>query len=135
MTKNALDTPGFTLAQLPGSRNITVNTVAPGVAGTDVNARILDAPEAGRRAEGMIALGRRGRPGDLADMVAFFVSHDARWITGGLVDAAGGMHLGPGDGGAARLRRGLVFGRGRDGAPALVQPEPSTKPWSGLLGG
>ncbi len=41
------------------------------------------------------ALDRIGRPEDIADVVAFLASDDARWITGHLVDASGGTFLGP----------------------------------------
>jgi NAD(P)-dependent dehydrogenase (short-subunit alcohol dehydrogenase family) len=41
------------------------------------------------------ALGRIGRPADIADAVAFLASDDARWITGAVLDASGGMWLGP----------------------------------------
>jgi NAD(P)-dependent dehydrogenase (short-subunit alcohol dehydrogenase family) len=43
----------------------------------------------------MTALGRVGEPADIADAVAFLVSPDARWITGGLLDVSGGLFLGP----------------------------------------
>jgi 3-oxoacyl-[acyl-carrier protein] reductase len=36
-------------------------------------------------------LGRLGKPDDVASVVAFLVSDDARWITGSLIQAAGGM--------------------------------------------
>ena len=42
-----------------------------------------------------IALGRLGLPADIADVVAFFASHDARWCTGVVIDASGGTWLGP----------------------------------------
>jgi 3-oxoacyl-[acyl-carrier protein] reductase len=41
------------------------------------------------------ALGRVGQPGDIADVVAFLASDDARWVTGQVVDASGGLWLGP----------------------------------------
>lgn len=39
------------------------------------------------------ALGRIGEPEDVADVVGLLASHDARWITGQLVDATGGFRL------------------------------------------
>ncbi|WP_374198958.1 SDR family oxidoreductase [Streptomyces sp. GESEQ-35] len=39
------------------------------------------------------ALGRIGEPADVADVVALLASHDARWITGQLIDATGGFRL------------------------------------------
>jgi 3-oxoacyl-[acyl-carrier protein] reductase len=50
------------------------------------------------RVAAMTALGRPGRPADIADVVAFFASDDARWITGQTVDVNGGLFLGPRDG-------------------------------------
>jgi NAD(P)-dependent dehydrogenase (short-subunit alcohol dehydrogenase family) len=44
--------------------------------------------------DGMIALtalGRLGRPEDIADVVAFLASDDARWITGEVIGASGGL--------------------------------------------
>jgi 3-oxoacyl-[acyl-carrier protein] reductase len=37
-------------------------------------------------------LGRFGRPDDIASVAAFVASDDARWITGALIDASGGLH-------------------------------------------
>jgi NAD(P)-dependent dehydrogenase (short-subunit alcohol dehydrogenase family) len=44
---------------------------------------------------GMTALGRLGSPSDIADVVAFLASEDGRWITGQVLDASGGIYLGP----------------------------------------
>ncbi|MGE6229962.1 SDR family oxidoreductase [Paenibacillus chitinolyticus] len=41
----------------------------------------------------MSALGRVGEPSDIAGIVAFFSSSDARWVTGQMVDVTGGSHL------------------------------------------
>jgi 3-oxoacyl-[acyl-carrier protein] reductase len=43
----------------------------------------------------MTALGRPGGPADIGDVVAFFASDDARWITGQTLDVNGGLFLGP----------------------------------------
>lgn len=71
-------------------RRITVNTVSPGMTETDL---LMDAiaPEA---LEGMIAqtpLGRLGQPADIADIVAFLCSDDARWLTAQNLLANGGV--------------------------------------------
>ena len=42
----------------------------------------------------MTALGRIGTPADVADVVSFLVSDDARWITGQLLEVSGGLFLG-----------------------------------------
>lgn len=91
MSKAALDVFTRDLSRVVGSRGITVNSVAPGIVDTDVNAQWLRASdEAWAGAAAMSALGRVGTPADIADVVAFLVSHDGRWVTGQWVDATGG---------------------------------------------
>lgn len=91
MTKGALDVFTRDLSKVLGPRGITVNTVAPGVIDTDVNAEWLRASEeAWAGAAAFSALGRVGTPADVADVVAFLVSDDGRWVTGSWVDATGG---------------------------------------------
>jgi NAD(P)-dependent dehydrogenase (short-subunit alcohol dehydrogenase family) len=95
MTKGAIDVLSRTLANAAGTRGITVNAVAPGVTDTDMNAWMRDMPEAAARVAGATALGRIGQPRDVADAVSFLASDDARWVTGHLLDATGGLFLGP----------------------------------------
>jgi 3-oxoacyl-[acyl-carrier protein] reductase len=96
MTKGALNVLGRSLANSLGPRNITVNTISPGITDTDMNPSIRDKDaEAVERVTGMTALGRPGLPADIADAVAFFASDDARWITGQTLDVNGGLFLGP----------------------------------------
>jgi 3-oxoacyl-[acyl-carrier protein] reductase len=96
MTKGALNVLGRSLANSLGDRNITVNTVSPGITDTDMNPSIRDKnTEAIERVAAMTALGRPGRPEDIGDAVAFFASDDARWITGQTVEVNGGLFLGP----------------------------------------
>jgi 3-oxoacyl-[acyl-carrier protein] reductase len=95
MTKNALNALSHDLAQRLGQRGITINTVVPGVTETDSLAPALDDPAARGLIEAHTALRRIGKPADVADVVAFLASDDARWITGQLLDATGGLMLGP----------------------------------------
>ncbi|MEV6865135.1 SDR family oxidoreductase [Streptosporangium subroseum] len=95
MTKGAVEVMGRTLANALGTRGITVNTVTPGATVTDLNASLLKTSGAEVYLAAMTALDRLGRPADIADVVAFLASHDARWITGHVLDASGGMYLGP----------------------------------------
>jgi 3-oxoacyl-[acyl-carrier protein] reductase len=96
MTKGALNVLGRSLANSLGARNITVNTISPGITDTDMNPSIRDKDaEAIDRVSGMTALGRPGRADDIADAVAFFASNHARWITGQTLDVNGGLFLGP----------------------------------------
>ncbi|MGC0329599.1 3-oxoacyl-[acyl-carrier protein] reductase [Streptomyces sp. SAI-170] len=91
MTKGALDVLTRDLAKVLGPRGITVNSVAPGIVDTDVNAEWLRASdEAWQGAAAYSALGRVGTPADIADAVAFLVSDDGRWVTGHWLDATGG---------------------------------------------
>ncbi len=96
MTKGALNVLGRSLANSLGDRNITVNTISPGITDTDMNPSIRDNDaRAIDRVAGITALGRPGRVVDIADAVAFFASDDARWITGQTLDVNGGLFLGP----------------------------------------
>ncbi len=84
---------GFTrsLAREVGSRNITVNTVAPGFIETDMT-RDLDE---GQRASlaSQIPLARLGTPADIAGAVAFLASPAAAYITGETISVNGGMYM------------------------------------------
>ncbi|MEU1130787.1 SDR family oxidoreductase [Streptomyces sp. NPDC005900] len=92
MTKGAVNVMTHTLAQELGPRGITVNAVAPGIIETEM----MDGAPEGTRAEmaGYSTFDRIGRPADVADIVAFVASDDARWITGQYIDATGGSALG-----------------------------------------
>ncbi|MFB7631171.1 SDR family oxidoreductase [Streptomyces sp. NPDC056149] len=93
-TKGALDNFTLNLAQDLGARGITANAVAPGVIDTDVNAEWLRGnPQAEADAAARAAMNRVGQPDDVADIVAFLASHDARWVTGRVIDATGGVRL------------------------------------------
>ncbi|MFI6509326.1 SDR family NAD(P)-dependent oxidoreductase [Streptosporangium sp. NPDC050855] len=95
MTKGAVETMSLTLANQLGARGITVNAVAPGATRTEANGPVFDAPGLAELIAGTTALGRLGGPDDVADVVAFLASDAARWITGQVVDASGGLFLGP----------------------------------------
>ncbi|NYI04576.1 NAD(P)-dependent dehydrogenase (short-subunit alcohol dehydrogenase family) [Allostreptomyces psammosilenae] len=95
MTKAAVETMSRTLANQLGSRGITVNAVAPGATRTPANGAVFDAPGLVEHIVGATALDRLGGPDDVADVVAFLASDAARWITGQVIDASGGLFLGP----------------------------------------
>lgn len=79
------------LARELGSRNITVNCVAPGFIDTDMTRAL---PEAARDALlGNIALGRLGRPEEIAAAVAFLASPAAAYVTGTTLHVNGGMYM------------------------------------------
>jgi 3-oxoacyl-[acyl-carrier protein] reductase len=92
MTKGAIEKATMVLAQQLGPRGITVNSVAPGPVATDMIAALLQSnPNAVAEIAGYTTLGRIGEPRDIADVVAWLASDDARWITGNHIDATGGQ--------------------------------------------
>lgn len=93
MTKGALDTLTLTLAQDLGARGITVNAVAPGFVDTEINPSLQE-QQARAAAASISVFNRIGEPADIADVVSFLASDDARWVTGQCLDATGGAHLG-----------------------------------------
>ncbi|MGI5214481.1 SDR family oxidoreductase [Plantactinospora sp. CA-290183] len=95
MTKGAVETMTLTLANQLGTRGITVNAVAPGATRTATNGPVFEAAGLAELITGMTALDRLGGPGDVADVVAFLASDAARWVTGQVIDASGGLFLGP----------------------------------------
>ena len=74
-----------------GSRNITVNAVAPGFIETAMTAA-LDG-KAQEALTGRIAAGRLGQPQDVANAVAFLASEEASYITGQVLGVDGGISL------------------------------------------
>ena len=79
------------LAKEVGSRNLTINVIAPGFIETDMTAAM---PEAAREALAkQIALGRLGGAADIAKAVAFLASDDASYITGETLHVNGGLHM------------------------------------------
>ncbi|MGW0394709.1 SDR family oxidoreductase [Streptomyces sp. NPDC003042] len=92
MTKGAVEQLALHFAKLLGPRNITINSVAPGITRNDNP--VFDIPEAVEAMGGLSAFNRVGEPGDVADVVAFLATDEARWITGSFVDATGGTLLG-----------------------------------------
>jgi 3-oxoacyl-[acyl-carrier protein] reductase len=91
-TKGAVDTLAKHFASALGPRGIRVNAVAPGVVNTDMSS--FAKTEAGREVVlGMQALKRVAEPDDIAPVVAFLASDDARWITGATVHVDGGSKL------------------------------------------
>jgi 3-oxoacyl-[acyl-carrier protein] reductase len=84
---------GFTkaLAREVGSRNITVNCVAPGFIETDMT-RALSQDQT-MKLIGLVPLGRLGQAEDVADAVYFLASPQAAYITGNTIHVNGGMHM------------------------------------------
>lgn len=93
MTKAALDAFTATLAKDLGHRGVTVNAVGPGATATDMNAARLATPGGREAIASRSPLNRVAEPEDIADIVAFLASDDARWVTGQWIDATGGALL------------------------------------------
>ncbi|MFC5648682.1 SDR family oxidoreductase [Paenibacillus solisilvae] len=93
VSKGALNTLTYVLAQQLGSRNITVNAILPGIIDTDMNTGTLQDPDGRKFAAGLSTFNRWGQPEDVADIASFLASSDSRWVTGQLIDASGGSHL------------------------------------------
>jgi 3-oxoacyl-[acyl-carrier protein] reductase len=79
------------LAQEMGSRNITVNAVAPGFIETDMTEKLSQ--ELKDNMVGHIALKRIGQPADVAAAVRFLASEDAAYITGHVLNVNGGLYM------------------------------------------
>ena len=79
------------LAKEVGSRGITVNVVAPGFIETDMTAALGE--EAATAAAGATALGRLGRPAEIASAVGYLASDAASYITGQTLVVDGGLAI------------------------------------------
>ena len=88
-SKAAVDQITRVLAKEIGERQVTVNAVCPGPVDTD----LLREGKTDEQLQGMAqmaALNRLGKVEDIADVVAFLASDDARWITGQTIHVNGG---------------------------------------------
>lgn len=87
-SKAAIEQFSLALSKELGHRGITVNLVSPGVTETDGLIMPADALE---HLIQSTPLGRLGQPADIADVVAFLASEDARWINGQTIQVNGGI--------------------------------------------
>ena len=79
------------LAREMGSRNITVNSVAPGFIETDMTRKLDEKHRAAMIAN--VPLNRMGSPEDIGAAVAFLTSPGAAYITGTTIHVNGGMYM------------------------------------------
>ncbi|MFE2429520.1 3-oxoacyl-[acyl-carrier-protein] reductase [Streptomyces sp. NPDC059373] len=75
-----------------GSRNITVNVVAPGFVDTDMTRVLTDEQRKGIVAQ--VPLGRYAQPEEIASSVRFLASDEAAYITGAVIPVDGGLGMG-----------------------------------------
>ncbi|WP_331748495.1 SDR family oxidoreductase [Streptomyces sp. NBC_00648] len=92
MSKGVIEQLTLHLARHVAERGITVNSVAPGL--TDNGKPMFSIPAVVERLAELSAFKRVGQVQDIADVVAFVASDEARWITGSYIDASGGTLLG-----------------------------------------
>ena len=90
-TKAGVEGFSRALAKELGSRNITVNTVAPGFIDTDMTKNLPVASKDVMLSQ--IPLARLGEPSEIADVVSFLVSDSAGYITGETIHVNGGMYM------------------------------------------
>ena len=91
-SKGAIDTMVKHFAQALGPRGIRVNAVAPGLIETDMP-NMTKTEEGRATILGMQALKKIAQPSDVASVVAFLASDEARWITGDIIYVDGGSRL------------------------------------------
>lgn len=85
---------GFTraLAREVGSRNITVNCVAPGFIDTDMTSGLADEHKEALKSQ--IPMNRLGEPEEIASVVGFLASQGGGYVTGESIQVNGGMYMG-----------------------------------------
>jgi 3-oxoacyl-[acyl-carrier protein] reductase len=88
-SKHAIESYTRSAAIEVGKYGITVNVVAPGPVQTG-----YITPQVEKSLAAGTPLGRLGLPGDIADVVVFLASEDARWLTGQVLYAGGGWRMG-----------------------------------------
>ncbi len=92
--KGAVEVLSRYMALELGSRNITVNVIAPGAIETDFGDGVVrDNPDVNSFIASQIALGRVGLPEDIGAAVAAIASDDCHWINGQRIEISGGMRL------------------------------------------
>ncbi len=91
-TKGAVDAITRVFAKELGPKKIRVNAVNPGPVVTEgFKAAGIEGSDFEKGMVQGTPLGRLGQPDDIASVVAFLASDDSRWITGSLLQAAGGL--------------------------------------------
>ncbi|MFT6408798.1 MAG: NAD(P)-dependent dehydrogenase (short-subunit alcohol dehydrogenase family) [Thalassolituus sp.] len=94
MAKGAVEVMTRYMAKEFASRQIRVNTLAPGAIATDFGSgSVRDNQQVNQMVASVTALGRVGEADDIGKAVAMLLSEDSGWITGQRIEASGGMFL------------------------------------------
>jgi NAD(P)-dependent dehydrogenase (short-subunit alcohol dehydrogenase family) len=91
ISKGAIETAVHHLAAALGPRDIRVNAVAPGA--IETNACVIKGALGNKGVLALQALQRFATPEDIADVIAFLSSNDARWMSGAIIPVDGGSKL------------------------------------------
>jgi len=92
-SKGAVDIMTRDFAAILGPRGITANAVHPGLTATEGTSGMTSNKNIVAEIVKGTALNRLGEPSDIADIVAFLCSNDARWVTAQHIEASGGARL------------------------------------------
>lgn len=94
MMKGGLEVMTRYQAAALASRNIAVNTIAPGAIETDFGGGVLrDTPELNQKIASITAMGRVGLPDDIGSAIAGFLVESSQWMTGQRIEVSGGQAL------------------------------------------
>lgn len=93
MTKRALQSLTFSTATQVAKRGITCNLIAPGAVATDFIAKLRERPGFDESNAKTTPMGRMGQPDDIAGAVLMLCREEARWVTGNIIEAAGGLAI------------------------------------------
>jgi NAD(P)-dependent dehydrogenase (short-subunit alcohol dehydrogenase family) len=92
-SKGGVDAMTRLVAVQYGSSGVRANCVCPGGVDTPMTAGTFATPEAQERARKRVPIGRYAQPEDLADVIAFLLSDDARYLTGQTIPVEGGATI------------------------------------------
>ncbi|WP_226018996.1 SDR family NAD(P)-dependent oxidoreductase [Novosphingobium sp. FKTRR1] len=93
MSKRALQSLTFSTAVAVAKRGITCNLIAPGAVATQFIAKLRERPGFDEANAKTTPMGRMGQPDDIAGAVMMLCREEARWVTGNVIEAAGGLAL------------------------------------------
>ena len=93
MTKRAIQSLTFSTALAVARRQITCNCIAPGAVATEFIAALREQPGWDEATAKHTPMGRLGEPEDIAGAVMMLLGDDARWVTGQVIEASGGLSI------------------------------------------